>query len=124
MSKKFTIFLTIILIIIFACRENKKYKVTLIEVMSSSCEECIKTYKPMVEQLKKEFAKQVKFKIYDTITDEGVKVAEQYGVIKLPTFIFLDENGVEYFRMKDIIIKDAIVAIIKTKLNEKKDGEK
>jgi thiol-disulfide isomerase/thioredoxin len=124
MNKKIIILLTIILIIICACRDNKKYKVTLIEVMSSSCEECIKTYKPMVEQLKKEFAKQVKFKIYDTTTDEGVKVAEQYGVTKLPTFIFLDENGVEYFRMKDIIIKDAIAALINTKLNEEKEDKK
>jgi|DewCreStandDraft_4_1066084.scaffolds.fasta_scaffold11689_7 thiol-disulfide isomerase/thioredoxin len=124
MNKRYFILIFLFIFVIFSgCRENKKYKVTLIEIMSSSCEACITTYKPMVEELKKEFSKtkDVQIKIYDTATDEGVKMANLYGITKLPTFIFLDENNVEYFRMKDIIIKEAIVALINTKLNEKRD---
>ncbi|MCX7698017.1 MAG: thioredoxin family protein [Candidatus Goldbacteria bacterium] len=125
MIKRIIIFLILICIFIYSCKNNKKYKVTLIKIMSSSCEECVTKYKPMIEEIKKEFSKEpVKFIIYDTSTDEGVKIANQYGITKLPTFIFLDENGVEYFRMKDIIIKEAISAIISTKLKEYKDGKK
>jgi len=120
MNKKLLILLIIAFIIFSGCKDNRKYKVTLIEIMSSSCDSCITVYKPMVEELKKEFKNRVKFLIYDTTTDEGVKMADRYGITKLPTFIFLDENGVEYFRMKDIIIKDAIAALLNTKLDENK----
>ncbi|MBP7792756.1 MAG: thioredoxin family protein [Candidatus Goldbacteria bacterium] len=119
MNRKLIILLMFVFIALYGCKDNKKCKVTLIEIMSSSsCEECVTTYKPMVDELKKEFTKDVKFLIYDTGTDEGVKMANKYGVTKLPTFIFLDKEGVEYFRMKDIIIKDAMAAIINAKLNE------
>ncbi len=120
MNKRLLILLILMFIVIAGCKDNRKYKVTLIEIMSSSCDSCITVYKPMVKELKKEFKNRVKFVIYDTATDEGVKMADRYGITKLPTFIFLDENGVEYFRMKDIIIKDAIVALLNTKLDENK----
>lgn len=123
MNKKFIFLFAIIFFMIFGCKDNRKYKVTLIEIMSNSCEPCITEYKAMIEELKNEFKNQVKFLIYDTSTEQGAEMAHKYDVIKLPTFIFLDENGVEYFRLKDIIIKDAMAALIKTKLENNKKGK-
>lgn len=121
MIKKLIFLFIMLFIVLYGCKDNKKYKVTLIEIMSSSCDSCITVYKPMVEELKKQFKNRVKFLIYDTSTDEGAKIANQYGITKLPTFIFLDENGIEYFRMKDIIIKDAIAALLMTKLDNNQE---
>jgi thiol-disulfide isomerase/thioredoxin len=119
MNKKLMILFILVFVALCGCKDNKKSKVTLIEIMSSSsCEDCMTKYKSMVDELKKEFSKDVKFLIYDTSTDEGVRMADKYSVTKLPTFIFLDKDGIEYFRMKDIIIKDAMSAIINAKLNE------
>lgn len=123
MNKKFIFLIIMMFIMISGCKDNKKYKVTLIEIMSDSCEPCITEYKTIVEELKKEFKNQVKFIIYNTNTDKGAEMAHKYDVIKLPTFIFLDENDVEYFRLKDIIIKDAMAALLKTKLQNNKEGK-
>ncbi len=53
---------------------------------------------PVMEQIKKEFAGQVKVVFYDVWTPEGEPYGQKFKIQAIPTQIFLDENGQEFHR--------------------------
>ncbi len=110
------LFLSVLAFFLLAGCAKKIYKVTVIELVSVGCEHCEKI-KPMVEELKREFRGKADFQLYDVTTDEGSKKAALYGLNGTPTFIFLDEKKIEYFRLENIIQKDVIAALINSHLN-------
>jgi thioredoxin 1 len=58
---------------------------------------------------------QVKVVFYDVWTEEGKPFVKTYGVRVIPTQVFLDSKGVEYFRHEGYFPKDQLVAVLKTK---------
>lgn len=52
--------------------------------------------KPLVERLEKEYGDRIEFRRYDVTTDkEGIALANSLGVTAVPTYVFVNSNGVE-----------------------------
>lgn len=89
-------------------------KVTFIELGSVRCIPC-KKMQPIMEEIKKEYEGQVKVVFYDVWTDEGAPFAVQYKIRLIPTQVFLDQDGNEYFRHVGFFPKEDLVEILKQK---------
>ncbi len=71
--------------------------VTFIELGSVKCIPC-KQMQPVMASIEKKYAKQIKVVFYDVWKTEQAQYAEQYGVKLIPTQVFLDNEGKEFFR--------------------------
>jgi len=131
--KKFTFVLTLIfLITTFAMAkgqnsENKdesslkadnqasnKIKVTFVELGSVRCIPCRKMI-PIMKEIEEEYGHQVKVVFHDVWTEAGKPYAAKYRIKLIPTQIFLDEKGNEYFRHVGFFPKDQLVEVLKQK---------
>ena len=90
------------------------YKATFIELGSVRCIPCQKM-EPVLEQLRKEYPKDLKVIFYDVWTEAGKPYATQYGIKSIPTQVFLDNNGKEYYRHVGYFPYDEVVKILKQK---------
>jgi thioredoxin 1 len=52
----------------------------------------------VIKKVEEKYPTQVKTIFYDVWTKKGEPFAEKYHIDPIPTQVFLDENGVEYFR--------------------------
>ena len=98
-------------------KEEKKpadIKVTFIELGSVRCIPC-KKMQPIMEEIKKEYEGQVKVVFYDVWTPEGNPYAAKYQIKLIPTQVFLDKDGNEYFRHVGFFPKEELVKILKQK---------
>ena len=97
--------------------EEKKadnIKVTFVELGSVRCIPC-KKMKPILEEIKKEYKGQVKVIFYDVRTPEGRPYAYKYKIKLIPTQVFLDKDGKEYFRHVGFFPKEELVKVLKQK---------
>lgn len=85
--------------------------VTFIELGSVKCVPC-KMMQPVMDEIEKEYAGQVRIVFHDVWTEEGRPYAEQYGIRAIPTQIFLDKTGKEYFRHTGFFPKENLVKIL------------
>jgi thioredoxin 1 len=93
-------------------KETSKPKVTFIELGSERCMPC-KMMKPVLKEIKKEYKGKVNVVFYDVWTKAGKPYAEKYKIMSIPTQVFLDENGKEYFRHTGFFPKKEIDKILK-----------
>lgn len=89
-------------------------KVTFIELGSVRCIPC-KKMQPIIEEIKKEYKGQVKVVFYDVRTPEGRPFAYKYKIRLIPTQVFLDKDGKEYFRHIGFFPKEELVKVLKQK---------
>jgi thioredoxin 1 len=94
--------------------EENTYKVTFIELGSVRCIPCQKM-QPIMESVEEKYGDQVKVVFYDVWTPDGAPYAQQYGIQAIPTQVFLDENGEEYFRHVGFFPEDELMAVLKQK---------
>jgi thioredoxin 1 len=80
-------------------KEVKKdnHKVTFVELGSVNCIPC-KQMQPVMKAIEKKYGEQVKVIFHDVWTDEGKPYAGKFGIKLIPTQVFLDEKGNEFFR--------------------------
>jgi thioredoxin 1 len=76
-------------------KDDTKAKITFIELGSVSCIPC-KQMQPVMKSIEAKYSGKVKVLFYDVWKDS--KPAKQYGIRLIPTQVFLDENGAEFFR--------------------------
>lgn len=93
---------------------EKKAKVTFIELGSVKCIPCQKM-ELVLDDIRKEYPKDVKVIFYDVWTEAGKPFAKQYNISSIPTQVFLDENGNEYFRHIGYFPKEGVEKILKQK---------
>ena len=93
-------------------KENPK--VTFVELGSVNCIPC-KQMKPIMEDIEKEYPTQVKVVFHDVWTQKGKVDAEKYKIKLIPTQVFLDSLGKEYFRHVGFFPKEELVKILKQK---------
>ncbi len=74
-----------------------KHKVTFIELGSVNCVPC-KLMQPVMKAIEEKYGEQVKVIFYDVWKSDQKKYAQQYGIKLIPTQVFLDESGKEFFR--------------------------
>ena len=89
-------------------------KVTFIELGSVRCIPC-KKMQPIVAEIEKEYEGQVKVIFYDVWTAEGKPYAYKYKIRLIPTQVFLDKDGKEYFRHQGFFPKEELVNVLKQK---------
>ncbi|MBK7253513.1 MAG: thioredoxin family protein [Ignavibacteria bacterium] len=91
-----------------------KYKATFIELGSVRCIPCQKM-QPVIKSVEEKYGDQVKVIFYDVWTPRGKEDAKQFDFDAIPTQLFLDENGREYFRHVGFFPEDELVKILKQK---------
>ena len=89
-------------------------KVTFIELGSVKCVPC-KMMQPIMEDIKKEYKDQVKVIFYDVWTESGRPYAQKYQIRVIPTQVFLDKDGTEYYRHEGFFPKEDLMKILKMK---------
>jgi thioredoxin 1 len=97
--KKYFILLIVTLaaLNIIAQDNNFKPKVTFVELGSVNCIPC-KQMQPIMKSIEEKYGEQIKVVFYDVWKSDQKKYAQQYGIKLIPTQVFLDENGKEFFR--------------------------
>lgn len=91
-----------------------KYKVTFIELGSVRCIPCQKM-QPIMKSIEEKYGDQVKVVFYDVWTDEGRPFADKYAVEAIPTQVFLDKDGKEFFRHVGFFEETELIKVLNTK---------
>ncbi len=99
-----------------------KPKVTFIELGSINCIPC-KAMQPVMKAIEAKYGEQVKVTFYDVWTDEQKPYAQKYGIKLIPTQVFLDANGKEFFRHEGFYPEEEIHKLLKTKGLKLKDNK-
>lgn len=70
---------------------------------------------PKVTFIELEFKDQVRIVFHDVWTPEGKRYADMYGIHVIPTQVFLDREGKEYFRHESYFPKEELVKVLRQK---------
>lgn len=76
---------------------NEKPRITFVELGSVKCIPC-KQMQPVMKAIEEKYGDQVKVIFHDVWTDAGKPYAGKFGIKLIPTQVFLDEKGKEFFR--------------------------
>ena len=98
-----------------ACNLKTKPQVTFIELGSVKCIPCQKM-QGVIKKVEENYPDKVKTIFYDVWTSEGEEAAKDYEFDAIPTQIFLDENGKEYYRHEGYFEYTELEKILKQKL--------
>ena len=93
---------------------EENYLVTFVELGSVRCIPC-KMMQPIMKDIEKDYAGQVKVVFHDVWTPEGEPFAQTYKIRVIPTQVFLDKEGKEYFRHEGFFPKDELVKVLQQK---------
>jgi len=100
---------------IVTTEESKKdVLVTFIELGSKKCIPC-KMMQPVMAEIQERYRGQVKVIFYDVWTEQGKPYADKYKINTIPTQVFLDKDGKEFFRHQGFFSVKEIEKILKTK---------
>lgn len=91
--------------------KTNNFKATFIELGSVNCVPC-KMMQPVMKEIEQEYGSQVNVVFHDVWTPEGKSYGEQYRIQAIPTQVFLDKNGKEYFRHIGFFPKEEIVKVL------------
>lgn len=95
--------------------ENKaELKVTFVELGSVNCVPC-RMMQPVMKQVETTYPGQVKIVFHDVWTDQGRTEGAKYRIRVIPTQVFLDKNGKEFFRHEGFFPFEEIEKILKQK---------
>ena len=86
--------------------------VTFVEIGAARCIPC-KAMQPIMKAVEEEYKGQVKVVFHDVWTTKGRDDAEKYKIRIIPTQVFLDKKGKEYFRHEGYYPKEDVVRVIK-----------
>ena len=86
--------------------------VTFVEIGSVNCIPC-RAMQPIMKEVEEEYKGQVKIVFHDVWTPKGKMDAAKYNIRVIPTQVFLDKNGKEYFRHEGYFPKEGVVQVIK-----------
>jgi thioredoxin 1 len=97
-------------------QENKeiKYKVTFVELGSVRCIPC-QQMQPVMKAIEQKYSTQVKIVFHDVWTEAGSPYAKQYNIDAIPTQVFLDETGKEYFRHVGFFPEEELIKVLNQK---------
>lgn len=95
-------------------KQGAKPLVTFVELGSVRCIPC-KKMQPIMKEIEQEYAGSVKVVFYDVWTEAGKPYSKTYGIRVIPTQVFLDKDGKEYFRHEGYFPKDELVKVLKQK---------
>ena len=85
--------------------------VTFIELGSVNCIPC-KAMQPVMESIRKKYPDQVNVLFYDVWTKEGQPYGQKFRIRVIPTQVFLDKDGKEYYRHEGFFPEEELVKIL------------
>ncbi len=83
--------------------------VTFVELGSDNCIPC-REMRPVMDAITRSYAPDVLVVFYD-VYEQG-DMAEKYGVRVIPTQVFLDESGREFYRHEGFLPREAIEELL------------
>ena len=89
-------------------------KVTFIELGSVNCIPC-KMMQPVMKEVEEKYGNQVNVVFHDVWTEEGKPFGATFGIRAIPTQVFLDKDGKEYFRHEGFFPKEELVKVLQMK---------
>ena len=78
-------------------KPQQKAAVTFVELGSVNCIPC-KAMQPVMKAIESKYKGKVRVVFYDVWTDQGAPYAKSYNIRAIPTQVFLDASGTEFFR--------------------------
>jgi len=70
---------------------------------------------PIMKYFEEKYGSQVKVIFYDVWTPLGKTYGDKYTVQLIPTQVFLDKNGKEFFRHEGFFPEEELVKVLKSK---------
>ena len=95
-------------------KKEIKYKVTFVELGSVRCIPC-QQMQPVMKSIKEKYAGQVNVVFHDVWTEAGAPFGKQYGIEAIPTQVFLDKDGKEYFRHVGFFPEEDLIKVLNLK---------
>ncbi|HPJ40162.1 MAG TPA: thioredoxin family protein [Spirochaetota bacterium] len=92
--------------------EKKEAMVTFVELGSINCIPC-RMMQPVMEKVQNKYGARVKVIFYDVWTPAGRPYAQRYGIQAIPTQVFLDKHGKEYFRHQGFLSFENIEEVLR-----------
>jgi thioredoxin 1 len=86
--------------------------VTFIEIGAAKCIPC-RAMQPIMKEVAQEYQGQVKVVFHDVWTPQGKIDGMKYNIRVIPTQVFLDKDGKEYYRHEGYFPKDELVKVLK-----------
>ena len=86
--------------------------ITFVELGSKSCIPC-QQMQPIMDSIAAKYQGRVRVVFYDVRTSEGRAKAGEYGIRAIPTQVFLDAAGKEYFRHEGFYPEDQVEAALR-----------
>ncbi|MFA6468472.1 MAG: thioredoxin family protein [Bacteroidota bacterium] len=93
-------------------KQSIKPNITFIELGSVNCIPC-KKMQPVMKAIEQKYGESVKVIFYDVWTETQKSFAKKYNIRLIPTQVFLDENGKEFFRHEGFFPEEEIHKIFK-----------
>ena len=94
--------------------QTEKPRITFIELGSVNCIPC-KQMQPVMKAIEKKYGSQVKVIFYDVWQPEQKDYAKKYRIQLIPTQVFLDANGMEFFRHEGFYPEKEIDKLMQSK---------
>ncbi len=94
--------------------DTNRYKVTFIELGSVRCIPC-QQMQPIMKSIEEKYGDQVRVVFYDVWTPEGHPYADQYNIQVIPTQVFLDEKGKEFYRHRGFFPEEELIKVLNQK---------
>jgi thioredoxin 1 len=97
-------------------KEDKKTAIeaTFVEIGAENCVPC-KMMKPVMAEIEKRYKGRVNVVFHDVWTLEGKPLVQQYKIRVIPTQIFQDKKGKEFFRHEGFLPFDEVKKILSEK---------
>jgi len=93
---------------------KNSYKVTFIELGSVRCIPC-QQMQPVMKSIEEKYGKDVRVVFHDVWTEAGAPYAKQFGIDAIPTQVFLDKDGKEFFRHVGFFAEEELVKVLQQK---------
>ena len=94
--------------------DTSEHRVTFVEIGSVNCIPC-KMMQPIMNAIEEEYGNQVRIVFHDVWTPQGKQDAMKYRIRVIPTQVFLDASGNEYFRHEGFFPKEELVKVLQMK---------
>ena len=122
------IVITILSLFLFGCGQNSNGKkennyislnknkpdVTFIELGSVNCIPC-RQMQPVMRAIEYKYGPKIKVVFYDVWKPDQKKYASEYKIKLIPTQVFLDKNGKEFFRHEGFFPEKEIDNVLQNK---------
>ena len=94
--------------------ESPKPMITFVELGSVNCIPC-KQMQPVMKSIEKKYGSQIKVIFHDVWKADQKHFADDFGIKLIPTQVFLDANGKEFFRHEGFYAEKEIDKLLQSK---------